>query len=256
MDKQTARSLLMDFLYDEISAEEQEKLEAYLDTHPDLFEELKELRKTQKMLGQMPEPDRPRKLHIVEPRRRSFGMWWDDVKTATPRSGWGKAGLAAAVCLLFLLVVGSIVNLQIRSGKAGFYFSLGYGNKIEQLATEEQEHKHLMNTKANNKVAKVKAENLLTEKEAKQFITAQEAQVLLAKIQQQNRELLASFAKKMNKQDRQQLQKIVKYFQAQRLYDLKRINRSLNRTQLANVYRWHQTNRLLSEIIQTASIKK
>lgn len=252
MNKQTARSLLMDFLYGEISAEDQEELEAYLDKHSDLFEELKELRKTQKLLGKMPEPETPKKLHMVEPRRRSFGMWWKDVKTALPNSGWGKAGIAAAACLLLLLVVGSIVNLQVTAGKAGFSISLGYGNEVEHPIIEKQENQNFTATRKNNTVVKVKAENVLTEKEAKKFLTTQEVEVLLTKMQRQNRKLLASFVEKMNKQDRQQLQKIVKFFQAQRLYDLKRIKRS----QLVDAYRWHQTNQVLGKIIQTANVEK
>ncbi len=256
MDKQTARSLLMDFLYDQISAEDKEDLKNYLNNHPKMLDELKELRKAQKLLRQAPEVETPSPIQMVEPRKRTFGQWWNDAAMILPHSRWGKAGFAAVACLILLLVVGSIVNLQITSGEAGFSLSLGYGNEAERPVIEKQENQNHAALRKKNSVDKVQAENVLTEKEAKQFLTAQEAEILLTKMQQQNRALLASFSEKMNKQDKQQLQKIVKFIQAQRLYDLKRIKQSLNRTQLANTYRWQQTNQVLSKIIQTASVER
>ncbi len=255
MNKQTARSLLMDFLYDEISAGDKENLKIYLDNHPGMVQELKELRKTQTLLKQMPEVKAPQKLRMMEPRSRTFGQWRQDVKTILPHSGWGKAALAAAACLILLLVAGSVANVQITSDRSGFTLSLGYEEQIEQSLSQKPENQKYMAKQENKAADNLQPVNGVTEEEAEQFITTQEAETLLAKMQQQNKALLTAFAQQMNRQDEEQLQQIVKYFQAQRIYDLKRIKQSLNEVQLAGAYRWHQTNRVLGEIIQTASVK-
>src|SRR5699024_449915 len=119
MNKQTARSLLMDFLYDEISEPDEKKLIIYLDNHPEMKEELNELRKTQKLLQQAPPVEKSASLRIVEPRSRSFSGWLRDAKMLLPKTGWGKTALAAAACILLLLVIGSLARVQISSSRTG-----------------------------------------------------------------------------------------------------------------------------------------
>ncbi len=256
MTQEKAHNLLMDFLYDEISTEDKEDLKKYLNSHPEMLDELKELRKTQKLLGKMPEVESPQKLHMIEPRKRTFGVWLSDAKSALPQSGWGKASLAVAACLLFLLIAGSVASLQFNSDETGFSLSLGYGNQADRSVIEQPEKQNFIVEQEKDVVSATQNKNVITAKEADKFLTTDEAEMLLAKMQKQNRAMIAAFAKQMNKQDQLQLQKIVKFFQAQRIYDLKRIQQGLNRTQLASAYRWKQTNRVLGEVIEAASVEK
>ncbi len=254
MKEQQARSLLMDYIYDEISAADKEKLVNELKNDPDLRKELDELRQTQGLLQQMPEVESPeKKLHIMEASERSLGQWFNDAKLLLPRSGWVKAALATAACLALLLIVGSAASLQVNSNKAGFSVSFGYDDEVVQQPINEEKIKRLIAQANEEDVERTVPASTLTEQDAEQFFTEEEAEALLAKMQQQNEALLTAFAQEMNKQDQQQLKKIVKFFQAQRIYDLKRIKQSLNQVQLAGAYRWQQTNEVFSEIIQAVS---
>jgi len=103
MNDQLARSLFMDYLYDEISDAEKSKLESYLANNPELEQELTKLKQTRSLLQQMPEAEPNQQLLMVEPRERTFAQWWEEAKNLLPHSFFGKTAIATAAGLILFL---------------------------------------------------------------------------------------------------------------------------------------------------------
>lgn len=65
--------------------------------------------------------------------------------------------------------------------------------------------------------------------------------------------MMAELVETMNRQNEQQLQQVVQYFEQQRIEDLKLVDQTLDRLQQNTSYRLNQTNRYLTEVLQTVS---
>lgn len=217
MNNQLARSLFMDYLYDEISEEEKKKLLAYLEEHPELRQELDKLKQTRSLLQQMPAEEPDRKLLMVEPRKRSFSQWWQDAKNLLPQTGWGKTGFAAAAAAILFIFVASAANLQFESNAQGF--SLQFGDIPEAGLTEQQ------------------------------------AAELIQQIRQENAIMLEQYAQSINEQNQQQLQQVVQYFEQQRRNDLQLIDHSFTQMQENTTEQWLTTNRYLGNLLQNVNFQ-
>lgn len=219
MNDQLARSLFMDYLYDEISEEEKSKLETYLENNPELREELDELKETRSLLQKMPEADPAQQLLVVEPRERTFAQWWQEAKSLLPRSFIGKTALAAAASLILFLFVGSVAQLHVDTSGDGVAVSMGYSPPINE------------------------------------GISGQQAEALVNQIRQENAAMLSEYAEAINRQNREQLQKVVNYFQEQRVNDLRLVDQTLDELQQNTNYRLQKTNQYLGEVLQTVSTR-
>ncbi|MDZ7716608.1 MAG: hypothetical protein U5J95_10385 [Balneolaceae bacterium] len=218
MNKQQARILFMDYLYDEISTEDKKKLKKYLEDNPSLKEELEELQKTRSLLQKMPSEEPAQKLLMVESKDRSWKQWWHDAKSLMPQTRWGKSALAIAASFLLMIMVGAAAEVHIQSTEAGFTISLGEQPQINESISEEQ------------------------------------AEALIDQIREENAAMLNEFAKSINEQNKKQLLQVVQYFEEQRLNDLQLIDQNLDQVQQASHYRWRQTNEYWSELIQTVNL--
>lgn len=219
MNDQSARSLLMDYLYDEISEEQKTKLETYLKDNPELRKELDELSETRSILQQMPEVNPDKKLLVMEPREGSFSHWWQQAKHLLPQSFLGKSALAAAAGLILFLFVGSVAQLHINSSSDGIAISMGYSPKINH------------------------------------GLSKQEAEALISQIREENAAMLSEYAEAINQQNKEQLQKVVNYFQEQRINDLQLVDQTLDELQQNTNYRLRQTNQYLGQMLQTVSTR-
>lgn len=219
MNDQLARSLFMDYLYDEISEEEKANLESYLDENPKLEKELDQLRKTRTLLQKMPEVDPARKLLVMEPRNRSFSQWWREAGHLLPRSFIGKAGFAAAACLILLLIAGSLTKFHIETSSSGISISMGYSPTVNQ------------------------------------GLSAQQASALVKQIHQENAAMLSKYARQINQQNKEQLKQVVNYFGQKRMQDLQLVDQTLDELQQNTNYKLHQTNRYLGQVLRTVSLK-
>jgi hypothetical protein len=219
MNDQSARSLFMDYLYDEISEEQKTKLETYLKDNPELRKELDELSETRSILQQMPEVNPNKKLLVMEPREGSFGHWWQQAKHLLPPSFLGKSTLAAAAGLILFLFVGSVAQLHIDSSGDGIAISMGYNPTINQ------------------------------------GLSKQEAEALISQIREENAAMLSEYAEAINQQNKEQLQKVVNYFQEQRINDLQLVDQTLDELQQNTNYRLRQTNQYLGQVLQTVSTR-
>lgn len=221
MNKQTAKELMMDYLYGEISGADKQKLEAFLETHPELREELQQLADTRAILGQAPEVPRTRTLTLIdrEPRPDTHSRW-HHLHQLLPHSGWGKAALAAAACVLLLLVAGAAANLQLRSTDAGFSVHMGYGAPAGG---------------------------------ADPVLTDAQTQAIIDQIRQENVAILTEYADMLNRHNQQQLQQVVEYFERQRLNDLQLVDQALDEYQQQTDYQLQQTNQVLGQVLRTVA---
>ncbi|SHF79186.1 hypothetical protein SAMN05443144_11374 [Fodinibius roseus] len=220
MNDQLARTLFMEYLYDEISAEDQAKLESYLDKNPGLRQELSELRETRSLLQQMPDPDTPPQLLVMDPRNRTLLQWCREARQLLPHSLLGKSALAVAAGLILLLVVGSVAQLQVDASGDGVAISMG-GSSPEEG----------------------------------EGLTAVEAEVLADEIRRENAVMMADYTEAINRQHRQQLQQLISYFQQQRIDDLQLVDQTLDAFQQTTHDRLLLTNRYLGEVLQTVRLQ-
>lgn len=264
MNKQTARELLIDYLYEEISKENKEKLEQYLKLHPDLQREMKELQATRALLQKAPEMKESDKILAFKPKERSFSEWRKQAYGLLPYSKWGKTVVAAAACLILAFIGLSAANLHIQSGENGFSVNLGYAHQIKAKPQTSQNHFsdvqkadiiQLIQHNDSALTAKTAHKIQSQKKTPKNVLTKKDADKLLKKIRAQNEALLADFAQKMNTQNQKQLQQAVTYLQKQRLNDLKLVGSNMQKLQLMNAYHYAKTNQVLGDFIQAASLE-
>lgn len=220
MNDQLARSLFMDYLYDEISPEEKNRLETYLEDHPALQQELEKFQQVRTLLQQMPAGQPTQKLLVMEPRKRTFGQWLNEAKSLFPQTVWGKIGFAVAAGFALLMIIGSVAKVHVAPTEAGYAISLGYQPVIQE------------------------------------GLSAQHTEALINQIRQENAAMLTEYAEAINEQNRQQFQQVVRYFEQQRLNDLQLIDHNLDQFQQANNYRWQQANRFLGEVLQNVSLNE
>lgn len=219
MNDQLARTLFMDYLYEEISAEDKQRLEDYLEKNPNLQKELDQLQQTRNLLQQMPIEEPAQKLLVVEPRKRSFGQWWAEAKNLLPQTMWGKTGFALAAGFALLMMIGSVAKVEIASTDAGYTFSLGQSPVAEK------------------------------------GLSAEQTEALIDQIRQENAAMLQQYANALNEQNQQQLLQVIKYVEQQRINDLQLIDQNLDRFQQANNYRWLQANEFLGEVLQNVHVQ-
>ena len=218
MNDQLARSLFMDYLYEEIAREDKQRLEAYLKEHPALQAELDKLQQTRTLLRQMPEEQPSQKLLVMEPRKRSFRHWWQEAQHLLPHSFWGKTAFAAAAGFMLLMVIGSVAKIHVSTTDAGYSISLGYQPVINE------------------------------------GLSVQQTEALINQLRRENAALLTDYAESMNAQNEQQMRQLLQYFEQRRVNDLQLIDQNLNQLQQANSYRWQQANRYLGEVLQNVNL--
>lgn len=220
MNDQLARSLFMDYLYEEIAHKDKQRLEAYLEEHPALQAELDKLQQTRSLLRQMPEEQPSQKLLMMEPRKRSFHQWWQEARYLLPQSFWGKTAFAAAAGFILLMVIGSVAKVHVATTDFGYSISLGYQPVVNE------------------------------------GLSIQQTEVFIDQIRQENAAMLTEYAESMNRQNEQQIRQVVQYFEQQRMNDLQLIDQNLTQLQQANSYRWQQANRYLGEVLHNVSLNE
>lgn len=215
MNEQKARELLMDYLYDEISAADKKKLEDYLENHPEMREELDQLDQTRSLLQQMPDAEAGQPITFIEANNTKNG-WGKYIKRLIPTSAWARTALATAASVILLLITAAMADVSIHSTQSGF--SVYFGDKPPVQTTG---------------------------------LTDEQTDAIIQKIQQENTALMTEYADMLNKHNRQQLQQVVEYFERQRLNDLQLIDQALNQYQEETDQQITQTQQVLGEVLQT-----
>lgn len=225
MNKETARSLFMDYLYDELEADQRKELETFLSNNPELKQELEELSNVRSMLSHLPVQDPEEQLVMVEPDKSGFQEWWNElIGGLLPRNGFARAGFAMASLLLVFVVLGAFTKMNITINNRGFNLAFGEKQEIIQQGFTPQQVQHLLQ--------QVREDNAIMISDA----------IQAAQQQQENRieKTLVNFAD---------------YIEQQRQTDLQMISSGFYDMEETYYDRFRQTDQVLGDLIQTVSTR-
>ncbi|MDZ7375477.1 MAG: zf-HC2 domain-containing protein [candidate division KSB1 bacterium] len=124
MNCEQSRSLMMDYLYDELADEDRQLLEAHVTNCRSCHQELAALRQTSAILQQWEDADPDFHLVMVAPKI-SFMERLKEL-LSVPRRRLARFALGAALALMIAFIVLAIANTEIsyRSGEFSFRISL------------------------------------------------------------------------------------------------------------------------------------
>jgi|AntRauTorckE6833_2_1112554.scaffolds.fasta_scaffold00099_10 hypothetical protein len=223
MNKETARSLFMDYLYDELEQDQRNELEQFLSQNPEVKKELDELSDVRSMIAHLPVQDPEKQLVMAEPDQAGFQEWWNDfVDGLLPRKGFARAGFAIASLLVVFVVLGAFTKLNISVNDGGF--SLAFGEKQEII---------------------------------QQGFTPQQVEMLLQQVREDNAVMISDAVQSAQQQQENELEKTLvnfaDYIEQQRQSDLQMISSGLYDMEETYYDRFRQTDQVLGELIQTVS---
>jgi len=125
------KSELMDYLYEELDDISSNKVEAHLHQCSECMAEIGQLKKMRSFLEILPQENPEERLVFAEKPSRSFSEWWNDVVSILPRTRTTRIGFAAAFSVLFLLVAGSLAQLEVSYDSQSFSISMGVMPRAE-----------------------------------------------------------------------------------------------------------------------------
>ena len=223
MNKDTARSLFMDYLYDELEQDQRNELEQFLSQNPELKKELDELTDVRSMISHLPVQDPAEQLVMVEPDKTGFQEWWNDfVGGLLPRNGFARAGFAMASLMVVFVVLGAFtkMNITVNNGE----FNLAFGEKQEII---------------------------------QQGFTPQQVEMLLQQVREDNALMISDAVQAAQAQQENEFEKTLinfaDYIEQQRQSDLQMISSGLYDMEETYYDRFRQTDQVLGELIQTVS---
>ncbi len=192
----TAKSLLMDYLYEELAAEDSGGFEQHLKACESCRVELKSLQQTQKILRTLPEVEPGERFVFSETPKKN---WFSGLQFAWPQFSIAKLGYAAGLAVITFLLIGSLVNLQVQHDQNGFAVKMSlFPHKTEELPSEMQEAL----------LAKLREEN--------QTILASYLQAERVRNEKRLDVMMASYTRQLERQRRNDLQLIGRGLDAMR----------------------------------------
>lgn len=133
----TAKSLLMDYLYDELAPESIPAFEQHLAQCRGCTAEFNSLQETRKICRTLPEIDPGERLIFNSVPAKS---WFSNLRLSLPAFSPGRLGIATGLTALVLLVTGSIANLQVQHDQNGFAIKMSlFPQKTQELTPALQE---------------------------------------------------------------------------------------------------------------------
>ncbi len=253
MDKEKARSLLVDYIYDELDEQEKKSLEKLLANDEDLRRELRELKETRGILRYAPDVNPSLKpFYLAQPEtsetdsvatgpvgagsssagpvgagstaagstesESQYDTVQSRIRLLMPRTWAGTfaAGMAALLLIGFLAI--SIAGIQVQVTEQGWSVAFGIQQPAEQQVVDEEMLDVLID--------RIREENLL--------ITS----TLLEESERQQQELLNDT-----------VESILLYMEQQRLNDLQLVHQGLAELEEDNVQRYLWTNEMLGDLI-------
>ncbi len=121
-------STLISYLYGELSAEEQAKVEEYLSGNEEARRELEELRSTLSIMGQL-------KDKVVDVPTFTFDQSSRVVVAEASTVSFWKKTMAIAASVAVLIFIGYLTNFNVSVGEQGF--QLAFGNQNSGFSHEE-----------------------------------------------------------------------------------------------------------------------
>ncbi|WP_421773311.1 anti-sigma factor family protein [Gracilimonas sp.] len=223
MNKETARSLFMDYLYDELEPDQRKELEQFISQSPELKKELEELSNVRSMLSHLPVQDPAEQLVMVEPHKSGLQEWWNElIGGLLPQNGFARAGFAMASLLVVFVVLGAFTKLNVTVNDGGF--NLAFGEKQEII---------------------------------QQGFTPQQIEMLLQQVREDNAIMISDAIQQAQQQQENRIEKTLvnfaDYIEQQRQSDLQMISSGLYNMEETYYDRFRQTDQVLGELIQTVS---
>lgn len=227
MNHETARSLFMDYIYEEMDDKQRREFEKYVSQHPDLQEELSELGDTRSILSFLPVEEPTEKLVIVPPTivntpEQPVAKIWQLTK-------FTRYAAAAAACLLMVFVGAALSKTNFSYDENGFQVAFG----VEPAPIQQGYSPEQVQLIVDHTIEKMRDENI-------QFVTDF---VNAARTQQRD-------------EFEQTLLDFANLFNDQRNQDLKFIADGMNQIQQNTFNRFRQTDLVLDEIIETVGSDK
>jgi hypothetical protein len=225
MNKETARSLFMDYLYDELKPDQRKELEQFLATHPELQKELEELGDVRSMLQHLPVQDPNEQLTMVELNQSGFQDWWNKlIESWIPKNGFVRTGFAIASLLILFVMLGAFTQMNISINENSFQLAFG----------ELQEP-------------------------AQQVYSTEQVEYLLEQVRQENAAMVAEAVQAIQENQDEKLEQTLvnfaDYVEQQRQNDLQMISAGLNNMEETYYTRFRQTDQVLGDLIQTVSTR-
>lgn len=124
MNCEIAKTLFMDFLYEELATAEVEALRAHMEHCEACRDELAGLQTARQALQILPQEEPAERLVFSDTAASAWTEWWRQAKALLPRPTWARAGLGFAMALMFFLVAASLANLQIKYSSEGLLVSM------------------------------------------------------------------------------------------------------------------------------------
>lgn len=224
MTKEEARELFIDYMYGGLDIDTQQQLEAFVQQHPDLKDELDGMMETRQVLQQMPVESPTEQFVMMEPEavKSSFRVAIENFWAAlSPKSGFGRAGFAIASFVFLFIITGSLTNLN---------FSMQDGEIFLRFGEQPP---------------------------AQVGYSAAQVEMIINQVQAENAELVAEIVQAAQEQQESQFQQTLEsfasYLDEQRTSDLELIDYSLANLQETTYNRFVQTDQVLGEIIETVS---
>lgn len=226
MNKNEAKSHIMEYLYDEMNQTEKENFEQVLSESPDLQKELMEMQQTRNLLGKLTtdKPDGQPVFHHPDTARSE--NWWNGVRTALiPGTLSGRAFLAAAAVLLISFLLASLVNLTISTAGDGLTISFGATTGAEQSGYSDEE-----------------------------------VALLIEQVQRENAILATRLIEEAQMRQTQQFEEVVtnviNYFEEQRMKDLRLVDNGIARLEEETYNRFRQTDEALVDLIYAINVQQ
>jgi len=277
MNYKPDKSILIAYLYGELDKEEQEKVEAYINSTPEAAIELEKLKDVRDLLGKLPDKE------VINP----FYTWRDADSSIDKRfirdNRWRflRPVIGIAASIILIMVVGFFTNTRINYRNQGIVIS--FGDQLTQPALVSQfEVQNLIKSEVRNQVTKSKEsfleelqkiENNLDTKfvsngdhhlksikiaiDNQLSVKEERIQELVRDLQRENLKILAEYLEKVGKQQEFYLQGILSdftlYIENQREEDLYLIETNLRLLKDNSDLRFQETGQILASIINTVN---
>lgn len=232
MDKEQAQSKLMDYLYDEMGADERREFEEILQNDPDLQQELDEMQSMRQLLQQDDTEIKPGNLLLIKPESDSS----KDETTDPPKRGkifMLSAIAAIAAVILLSFAVFSFMNLQISHTDRGTLISFG-GATLPQEA------------------------NVTDQTEA--YITEDELYNMMDELQDRNSQVMATALQQTRVLHQQQMEDVIQtlttYYNQRRAEDLVLVSQGLAQLEEETYYRFLQTEEAFEDLIFALNVQQ
>ena len=106
---------LISYLYDELSAEEMEKVDGYLKEHPEAKQELEELHETRMLMGDFEDEEMLEPMAFMNPTKNEEWLYW-------------RKYVAIAATLLLIITFGTLSGFKVVSTEQGMQIGFGEAN--------------------------------------------------------------------------------------------------------------------------------